>query len=172
MLLRDLLVNHLMHSGLHHRQAQSYAANVRSNTLVGLRKSVIAPGGGLVAADGDPEGHFEVTTHGLSPEELHLAVALAQIVDTAAYLNEQIRVWEQAEFAAALQRRILGGGASSAESSSNTLLIAPGRHLLRYGLLNLVSFYRSFMHLVLGLCLGGDGAIALSVRLSRRRPWS
>ncbi len=124
MMLRDLLVNHLTLAGMPHGTARKYALSVRCSANRGSHGEHAC----LVQTLG---GEYDDITRSLSPGQLHLAVSLAQIVDTSAYLNDQIKLYEQGEFAAALQKRLTGSGSAN-------ILIAPGRQLLRYGLLTMV----------------------------------
>ncbi|VDP82145.1 unnamed protein product [Echinostoma caproni] len=62
-----------------------------------------------------------------SSATLRLMAAFAGITATAAYLNEQIRLNDQADMAALLQSKLLGRW-------TRNLLLVPGRRLLRYGL--------------------------------------
>ncbi|KAF5397900.1 hypothetical protein PHET_08967 [Paragonimus heterotremus] len=70
--------------------------------------------------------------HRLRFRTVQLIAVLASISATATYLNEQIRITDQADVAALLQSRLLGRWTSN-------LLLVPGRRLLRLGLVSKVN---------------------------------
>ncbi|TNN11781.1 rho guanine nucleotide exchange factor 39-like isoform X1 [Schistosoma japonicum] len=65
--------------------------------------------------------------HGLSASTVILLAGFASVVATATFLNEQIKISEQANKAALLQSRLFG-------KWSRNLILVPGRKLLKYGL--------------------------------------
>ncbi|KAF6775951.1 hypothetical protein AHF37_07231 [Paragonimus kellicotti] len=70
--------------------------------------------------------------HRLRFRTVQLIAVLASISATATYLNEQVRITDQADVAALLQSRLLGRWTSN-------LLLVPGRRLLRFGLVSKVN---------------------------------
>ncbi|CAH8446180.1 unnamed protein product [Schistosoma turkestanicum] len=65
--------------------------------------------------------------HRMSASTIVLIAGFASVVATATFLNEKIRINEQATKAALLQSRLFG-------KWSHNLILVPGRKLLRYGL--------------------------------------
>nr|CAH8826876.1 unnamed protein product [Trichobilharzia regenti] len=65
--------------------------------------------------------------HRMKPCTIILLAGFASVVSTATFLNEQIRISEQATKAALLQSRLLG-------KWSRNLILVPGRKLLKYGI--------------------------------------
>lgn len=70
--------------------------------------------------------------HRMCASTIILIAGFASVVATATFLNEQIRISEQATKAALLQSRLFG-------KWSQNLILVPGRKLLKYGLVKKVS---------------------------------
>ncbi|VDP16921.1 unnamed protein product [Schistosoma margrebowiei] len=70
--------------------------------------------------------------HRMCASTIILIAGFASVVATATFLNEQIRISEQATKAALLQSRLFG-------KWSQNLILVPGRRLLKYGLVKKVN---------------------------------
>ncbi|CAH8457694.1 unnamed protein product [Heterobilharzia americana] len=139
LLLQELVTIYLQLDGLSNTEANDCALSImqaaHQHTMIPEYAATLI----LKLWDNHKQRHYSMPSHDsnfpvlqryihrMNASTIILMAGFASIVSTATFLNEQIRVSEQANKAALLQSRLLG-------KWSHNLILVPGRKLLKYGL--------------------------------------